>query len=302
MSWTTAGVAAAPSATARVSVYAPPVRPDRQLARVAFDSLLRRKESITAEVVWAHHPGEGRLEVRADGLRVHPAISVLSRGDRDALAPVLDAVRASLEPHPQLAWIEEDRIASEEGEVTLDSHGAELAAPARLDDDRRYISAGERQGWFLYELVRRLQPAAILELGTAYGIGTLYLAAAGDTPIVTVEGDPVRRDAAARLFERRQVADRVDSLVGWFPDSLPEAFGRLRAPLGLVFEDGPHTAEVTKPTFDAVVERLEPGGIAVIDDVYHPAGNEAAWRQIEQHPLVAASAEITGRQGVVVRR
>jgi predicted O-methyltransferase YrrM len=277
-------------------------RPDKLIARGLLDGLLARKESLLATVVWTHHPGEGRVRTRLDHIRVDTTVSVLTRGDAAALEPVLDAIRAAVRPHPELDWIEARRLAEEAGEVTLDSHGNEAAKPIALAEDRSYISAGERQGLFLFELARRLEPETILELGTAYGIGTLYLAAAGDARIVSVEGDPVRLAAAGRLFEACGLGARVEAVEGWFPDCLPAVLGAIDGPLRLVFEDGPHTADVTWPTFEQVVERLEPGGMVVIDDVYHRMGNEAAWLQVQQHEQVAATAEINGRQGVVVKR
>lgn len=270
------------------------------LGNALFEFLLRRKASLQSELVWVHNPGEGRLRVSADALPIASTATLLSRGDRSALEGVVAALRAALAPHPGLDSFETERLAATHGVVTTDAHGARLQRPLSMTDDRGEISAGRREGVFLYELVRRFAPQSILELGTAYGIGTMYLLAATDGRVLTVEGDPVRRQAATALFERHGVAARVQSVEGWFPDVLPGLLADCREPIDFVYEDGPHIADVTWRTFTAVVPALRPGALYVLDDVHHVAGNDEAWEQIQAHESVAASAEYNGRQGVCV--
>ncbi|MDX6414565.1 MAG: hypothetical protein QOH23_1975 [Gaiellaceae bacterium] len=279
------------------------MRPDKLIAKTAFDALLKRKATLAADVVWVHHCGEGRrAAVRLDALTVQPRIAFLSRGDIDAIRPVRAAALAALQPHPDLAWIDEQRLADEDGVVTLDPRGGVTEQPMPIATDKPYVSAGAPQGLFLHELAKAFRPTTCLELGTAYGISTLYLLAGMEKGrVVTVEGDPVRRDSALRTFGRHRLASRVDSVAGWFPQVIPDALARIDGPLDMVFEDGPHTADVTLAAFLAVIDRVKPGGILVFDDIYHNAGNEPAWHEIASHPLIAASAELNARQGICVK-
>ncbi|HEY8407307.1 MAG TPA: class I SAM-dependent methyltransferase [Gaiellaceae bacterium] len=265
-----------------------------------FEFLLKRKASLRSDLVWVHHPGEGRLTLAADSLPIQPRATLLSRGDRGALDGVVDALRAALTPHRSLDWIENERLAHLDGVVTVDPHGTQLEEPLAMTDDRPDISAGAREGLFLYELVRRYAPRSILELGTAYGIGTMYILAATEASLVTVEGDPLRRQAALASFERHGLAARVESVSGWFPDVLPSLLERRAEPFDFVYEDGPHIADVTWRTFTAVVPTLRKGSLYVLDDVHHIAGNDEAWERIQAHESVVASAEFNGRQGVCV--
>ena len=75
-------------------------------------------------------------------------------------------------------------------------------------------------------------------------------------------------------------------------------------PFGLVFEDGPHTPEVTWQAFELVIDHVEPGGLLVFDDIYHrhDGNNAEAWARIVTHRAVVASAEVNGRQGIVVKQ
>jgi predicted O-methyltransferase YrrM len=275
-------------------------QPHLVVGNALFELLLKRKASLRSNLVWVHHPGEGRLSVSADALPIAPTATLLSRGDRAALAGVVDALRAALAPHPDLEWIETERLAATDGVVTTDAHGSQLSSPLSMRDDRGHISAGAREGLFLYELVRRYAPRSILELGTAYGIGTMYLLAASDAPVVTVEGDPVRRAAATASFERHGLIGRVESVAGWFPDVVPTVLAKRPRPFDFVYEDGPHVADITWRTFAAVAPALPPGALYVLDDVHHIAGNAEAWARIQAHEAVVASAEYNGRQGLCV--
>jgi predicted O-methyltransferase YrrM len=278
-------------------------RPDKAALKVIFDALLKRKASLAADVAWTHIPGEGRATVKVDDLEIHPRVTFVSRGDAEALKPVQAALRKALQAHPELDALEAYRLKEDDGVVLVDAQRREHAVPVALTDDRRHISAGPLQGHFLYELVHEFQPARCLELGTAYGVSTLYLLAATDAGrVTTVEADPVRRGVALRAFERFGVEDRVESRLGLFADHIPAILADSSEPLQFVFEDGPHVPEVTLDVFERVIDHVASGGILVFDDVYHHEGNEVAWHKIVAHPSIVASGEVNGRQGVCVKR
>jgi predicted O-methyltransferase YrrM len=89
-------------------------------------------------------------------------------------------------------------------------------------------------GRFLAVLVRSLDPALVLEVGTAIGYSTLHMAEAlGRGRIVTIERDPERVGQARGYLERAGVAERVDVVEG---DAL-EQIERLDGPFDLIFLD-----------------------------------------------------------------
>jgi len=83
-------------------------------------------------------------------------------------------------------------------------------------------------------LVRASGARRILEIGTAIGYGTLWMArAAPEAQVVTVDADPERLQVARGYLERGGVLDRVEMVEGKALEVLP----RLQPPFHLVYLD-----------------------------------------------------------------
>jgi predicted O-methyltransferase YrrM len=103
----------------------------------------------------------------------------------------------------------------------------------------------------------------VLEVGTAIGVSTLYLARAlpADGQVVSFEIDQARQAAARDYLERAGVLDRVDL-------RLQDAREGLRALSGgfdLVFVDG--VKAQYGEYLDAAVPLLRSGGVLAVDNV-----------------------------------
>jgi predicted O-methyltransferase YrrM len=104
-------------------------------------------------------------------------------------------------------------------------------------------------GRFLATLVRALDPALVLEVGTAIGYSTLHMAEAlGRGRIVTIERDPNRVVQARQFLERGGVAERVEIVQA---DAL-RAIDELDGPFDLIFLDA------TKTEYPKYLELAEP--------------------------------------------
>jgi predicted O-methyltransferase YrrM len=117
-------------------------------------------------------------------------------------------------------------------------------------------------GRLLATLVRALDPAAVLEVGTAIGYSTLHMAEAlGRGRIVTIERDPERVRQAHDFLGRAGVAERVEIVEA---DAL-EAIAQLEGPFDLIFIDA------TKGEYPRYLELAEPKAaehaLLVIDNV-----------------------------------
>jgi predicted O-methyltransferase YrrM len=81
-------------------------------------------------------------------------------------------------------------------------------------------------GRLLAVLVAALQPARVLEVGTAIGYSTLHMAEAiGEGTIVTLERDGKRIAQAREFWERAGVADRIELVEGDALKTLPALEG-----------------------------------------------------------------------------
>jgi predicted O-methyltransferase YrrM len=104
-------------------------------------------------------------------------------------------------------------------------------------------------GRLLATLVAAVDPAAVLEVGTAIGYSTLHMAEQlRRGRIVTLERDPNRIEQAQGFFARAGVADRVEIVAG---DAL-ETIARLEGPFDFLFLDA------SKDEYRRYLELAEP--------------------------------------------
>jgi predicted O-methyltransferase YrrM len=108
----------------------------------------------------------------------------------------------------------------------------------------------------------------IVEVGTAYGYSTLWMALGqpADGTIVTIDPDPARTDLARGWWRQAGIADeRITVVTAKALEAFAAAEPALAGPFDLAFIDA------LKPEyqayFDALVPRLAPGALVVADNV-----------------------------------
>jgi predicted O-methyltransferase YrrM len=103
----------------------------------------------------------------------------------------------------------------------------------------------------------------VLEVGTAIGVSTLYLARAlpADGRVVTFEIDETRHRSARAYLERAGVLDRVDLRLQDAREGLAELGGQF----DMAFIDG--VKSQYGDYFDALLPLLRPGGVLAVDNV-----------------------------------
>ena len=118
-------------------------------------------------------------------------------------------------------------------------------------------------GALLHALVRATAATRVLEIGTAIGYSTVWMAAALPSTglLVTLERDPVRATTARAYLAEAGVDDRVTVVVG----DADRYLHKLAGPFDLVFQDGDKGGY--EPMLDRLVTLLRPGGVLVTDNV-----------------------------------
>jgi len=118
-------------------------------------------------------------------------------------------------------------------------------------------------GQLLHVLARACGARWVLEVGTAIGVSTLYLARAlpREGRIVSFEIDDARHQAARRYLEEAGVIDRADLRL----QDAREGLGELDGEFDLAFIDGVKAQYADY--FDALLPLLRSGGVLAIDNV-----------------------------------
>jgi len=115
-------------------------------------------------------------------------------------------------------------------------------------------------GALLQVLATAIGARHVLEIGTAIGYSTLWLARAlpADGRLFTFEIDPGRAKRAAGYLARAGVADRAHVMTG----DASRLVSKVSGPFDLVFQDG--AKELYAPLHDRLVALLRPGGLLVV--------------------------------------
>lgn len=186
--------------------------------------------------------------------------------------------------HPEFIFIEQYRSSIYKCE-TRDEF-KDLGAGTRSFLKRRTIgnaaksaSVNPKYGRLLFHLARHYQPDMIVELGTAVGIGTMYLACGNPKArVITVEGNPQYAEIASGNF----VLNSMHNII-IINSTFDTAISRLLPEITkntLFFIDGNHTLKATRQYFEVFGKIPESSGILVFDDINWSPEMSQAWKSI----------------------
>lgn len=153
----------------------------------------------------------------------------------------------------------------------------------------------------LYRLVRELQPASCLELGTGFGISGSYIAAAlqrnATGRLTTIEGAAEWARLAEEGFHELGLAERVETRVGAVAEQMSELPAEANS-FDFALMDAEHQAAATVTQFALLLPRLSPGAVVVVDDVdWEPV--RAAFDTLAEHERVELAVPV-GRLGLIL--
>jgi predicted O-methyltransferase YrrM len=153
-----------------------------------------------------------------------------------------------------------------------------------------------RYSVIFFRIAQYFRATCIIELGTSFGINTLYLAEKTDATVTTFEGSPVIADIASVTFEFASKKN-IHLVTGNIDTTLPAFLLRTRR-VDFVFLDANHRYEPTLRYFEWLLKKVHEKTVLVIDDIHHSREMERAWTAIKNHRLVYGSADLF-RCGIV---
>lgn len=143
----------------------------------------------------------------------------------------------------------------------------------------------------LFRLTEHFKPKTIVELGTSFGLTTLYLSKANPKATVyTFEGCPETNNIASGNF-RDFNATNIVQIQGNINETL---YNSLKAiPLvDMVFFDANHQYAPTLAYFQLCLAKITEESIFVFDDIYWSPEMTKAWEEIKAHPMVTLSIDL----------
>jgi len=149
----------------------------------------------------------------------------------------------------------------------------------------------KKYGQLLYRMVKKYQPATILELGTSLGITSSYLALGNpQAKMITLEGSNEIAAVAKNNFKELGL-ERIELVQGDFQQTLPGVLSSLSS-IDFVFVDGNHRKEPTLNYFNQLLLKIRPETILVFDDIHWSREMEEAWELIKSHPSVKCAIDL----------
>jgi predicted O-methyltransferase YrrM len=120
-----------------------------------------------------------------------------------------------------------------------------------------------RTGALLHALVRLTGARRALEIGTAIGYSSLWMATAlpADGTLITLERDRARATEARRHFDAAGLGERITVMIG----DASQYLHKIAGPFDLIFQDGDKASY--SPLLDRLIALLRPSGLLVTDNV-----------------------------------
>lgn len=167
-----------------------------------------------------------------------------------------------------------------------------LERPVRhVADMARTALKPPRQARLLFRLARYFEPDTVLELGTSFGLTTLYLGLGAEHgEVTTIEGCPRTFQIAQHHVERSGLHN-IRPVLGAFRTRLPDVLRGMDR-LDLVFIDGHHEKAATLDLFERCLTKAHPGSLFILDDIHWSRGMEEAWEAVKAHTRVTVTIDL----------
>lgn len=192
------------------------------------------------------------------------------------------------------------KLSNDQRELEIDDYGAgskHVVGNTRKISSIAAVSLSSAQYSCLYQRIANYANATtILELGTSFGINTLYLAKKENAQVYTFEGAASVAEIASISFEFAG-ANNIELITGNLDNTLYENLSRIPK-VDLAFMDANHRYEPTLAYFELLLSRSHHKSIFILDDIHDSPDMEKAWQEIKRHPLVYTTADLF-RCGVV---
>ena len=143
---------------------------------------------------------------------------------------------------------------------------------------------------FLYRLIAKYQYKNIIDLGTSFGITTLYLSKA--TPlgrIISLEGCPETLKIAKENFKSLDVPN-IETIEGNIDINLRLALEKFDK-VDFVFFDANHKYEPTVKYFELCLTKIDENSCFVFDDIYWSDEMKKQWTTIINNKNVRISLD-----------
>lgn len=191
-------------------------------------------------------------------------------------------------------------LLSDETLISYEIFGSDKTAMVK--DICKNAASSKKWCEFLYFLVKKNNPSAILEIGTNLGISGCYILEGiknnDNAKFITMEGLSQLCEISSKQFANIAPKSKYDIREGLFDSTFPQLLEE-HIPFELLFIDGNHRKEPTIAYFDALKTKVSSPAILVFDDINWSNEMKEAWAAIKNDQHVNFAIDLY-KQGVVI--
>lgn len=160
-----------------------------------------------------------------------------------------------------------------------DLDGAKLSRQKKIE---------RKKATLLFRLVNRFHPKTILEIGTSWGISSLYLNAShSDVSQVCIEQDDVIADVAGRILKQTD----IQIISGNFGSLPVKVFEKLK-PIEFVLIHASRNDVLVEKVFGQVAPFLYSEAVVVIDGIRKNDARQQEWKRLSNFTGVTVSMDL----------
>lgn len=188
-----------------------------------------------------------------------------------------------------------ERLISSNRKITVTDFGAgSKAGNTREKEVATIVRRSEKpaqHAQVLFRLVERFKPSVTFDLGTSFGLTTLYLATASSkNRIITFEGCPQTASIARENFNLLKLKN-IHLVEGNLDQTLDSQIASVPQ-IDFAFFDANHRYSPTLRYFQACLQKAHQDSVFVFDDIHWSEEMEKAWEEIKNHPRVMLTIDL----------
>lgn len=182
-----------------------------------------------------------------------------------------------------------DELLSDSTMIAVHDSKRALPQKQKIKTLTKALEISALQGQFLFRLTHHYQPKVILDIGTGFGIKTLYQATASyQHQVITLEENPALSKVAQQNFQRFSRV-KIKTIIGGFEEKLPSLLPKLNT-IDCVFLDMSCCSPIS--LFEICLPFIHNDTIFVLNHIHASPTMNQIWQTLQQHTAVTFSIDV----------
>jgi predicted O-methyltransferase YrrM len=179
--------------------------------------------------------------------------------------------------------------------ITVEQFGAdskvnnELVRPVAAIAKQGITSASISK--LLFNIINDFECKSIIELGTSFGINSMYMATNAQARLYSLEGCKNTAKLAQKNFDKLDYSN-IELIIGNIDETLPKFIHDNTVKIDFVFMDANHKLRPTINYFEQIIKLCHEQSIIIIDDIYWSGEMTKAWEILRDHQQVTTSVDL----------